>query len=115
VSKSKTSSGVRRVPIAKKTLPLWVSIRSERETPPQTSADSRYSAYSANLTRLCSTLGIDAHKPHDTRHTTATLLRLAGVDPLVTKRILGHSTADLTERVYTHIPDETLLTAIDKI
>lgn len=112
---AKTASGVRRVPIAQKTLPLWVSIRAERETPPQSSADSRYSAYSANLTRLCASLGIDAHKPHDTRHTTATLLRLAGVDPLVTKRILGHSTADLTERVYTHIPDETLLNAIDKI
>ncbi len=42
--------------------------------------------------------------PHATRHTFATRARKSGADPLVTKKILGHSPkADVTEKVYTHI------------
>ena len=39
-----------------------------------------------------------------------------GVDPLVTKKLLGHSpAADVTEKVYTHIDDEMLLFAVSQI
>lgn len=112
---AKTAAGVRRVPIAAKTASFWTAIRAERETQPELSAQRRYDLFSANLTGLCSALRIPDHRPHDTRHTTATLLRLAGVDPLITKMILGHSSRDLTERVYTHLPDAALLDAIDRL
>ena len=56
-----------------------------------------------------------SHLPHDCRHTTATLLDNAGVDRTIIKRILGHTSNDVTERVYTHKTPEQLLSAINKI
>lgn len=42
------------------------------------------------------------HVPHDTRHTTATLLTKYGADPGSIRRILGHAGKDITEQVYIH-------------
>lgn len=42
------------------------------------------------------------HKPHDCRHTTATLLNNAGANPTSIKKILGHSSYITTEKIYTH-------------
>lgn len=53
-------------------------------------------------------------KPHECRHTTATWLKNAGVDELTRKRILGHSTQDITDR-YTHTSIKQLIDAIDRI
>ena len=56
------------------------------------------------------------HTPHDTRHTCALFLANADTNPLVTKKILGHSSAmDLTEKVYTHLDVSILIDAINKI
>ena len=60
-----------------------------------------YDAYWTRLKEL-------DHTPHDTRHTFATYAHSSGMDPLSVKRILGHTTNDLTESVYTHT-DEALL------
>lgn len=58
----------------------------------------------------------EAYTPHVTRHTFATICRKQGVDPLVTKKLLGHSpTADVTEKVYTHIDEEMLMRAVSQI
>ena len=58
----------------------------------------------------------EAFTPHVTRHTFATICRKQGVDPLVTKKLLGHSpAADVTEKVYTHIDDEMLIFAVSQI
>lgn len=58
----------------------------------------------------------EAYTPHVTRHTFATICRKQGVDPLVTKKLLGHSpTADVTEKVYTHIDEEMLMLAVSQI
>lgn len=51
---------------------------------------------------------------HYTRHTCATIMREAGVDEDLRKLILGHKSADITDR-YTHHSDEMLLEAIDKL
>lgn len=54
--------------------------------------------------------------PHVTRHTFATICRKQGVDPLVTKKLLGHApTADVTEKTYTHIDFEMLYSAMQKV
>ena len=58
-------------------------------------------------------LGLDK-KPHECRHTCATKLKNAGIDELTRKRILGHSTQDITDR-YTHTSIQQLIDAIDLI
>jgi len=55
------------------------------------------------------------YTPHACRHTCATLLDNAGANKLSIKRILGHASADVTDKVYTHKDIEELKKAIDLI
>jgi len=55
------------------------------------------------------------HKPHDCRHTFATLMDNAGANKLSIKRIMGHASSDITDKVYTHKDIEELKKAIDLI
>lgn len=117
ITRSKTASGIRRVPIAAKTIPLWESyIKKLPKTEPLPSVvKNSGSNFRARLAALCSDLGIPKHLPHDTRHTCATLLYNEKVDSYIVKRILGHIESDITDKVYTHLSDALLLDAIDKI
>ena len=58
--------------------------------------------------------GMD-HKPHDGRHTCATLMESAGIPANRRKLILGHAIRDLTDGVYTHVSPEDLCEEIKKI
>lgn len=40
----------------------------------------------------------DEHRPHDARHTFASLMDSAGANKLCIKRIMGHSSPDITDR-----------------
>lgn len=51
---------------------------------------------------------------HEARHTTATLLLEAGVDPVVITQILGHSTI-LTSRGYMHASHQQALAALERV
>jgi integrase len=51
---------------------------------------------------------------HQARHTTATLLLEAGVDPAVITAILGHSSI-VTSRGYMHARTDLLLSALDQV
>lgn len=55
------------------------------------------------------------HKPHDARHTFATLMDNAGANKVAIKRIMGHASQDITDKVYTHKDITELLKAIDLI
>lgn len=55
------------------------------------------------------------HNPHDCRHTGASLLDSVGANKLCRKRIMGHSSQDLTDDVYTHKTIEELVATIDLI
>lgn len=55
------------------------------------------------------------HWPHDCRHTCATLLNNAGANETAVKRILGHASKDVTEKVYTHKDLKELRKAINLI
>jgi integrase len=112
---AKTKAGRRRVPIAAKTAGMWDELREARKNREGGIFKTEYAAFVVRMKKACHQAGIFAHLPHDTRHPTASLLRRAGVDPYITKLILGHATNDLTEKVYTHIPESTLIEAIDKI
>lgn len=51
---------------------------------------------------------------HYGRHTLATMMREADIAEDIRKLILGHKTADITDR-YTHVSDAMLVEAIDKL
>lgn len=59
-------------------------------------------------------LGMD-HTPHECRHTGISLLDSAGANKLCVKRIVGHSSKDITEDIYTHKTIEELIATIDLI
>lgn len=58
--------------------------------------------------------GLD-HKPHDGRHTCATLMESAGIPANRRKLILGHKISDITDGVYTHVSPQELCEEIKKI
>ena len=106
ITKSKTSSGIRIVPIHPKIMPF---ILNRLANPGDfLICDSSGSPY--NYTRYRSSVWNKAmklinglnHTPHDTRHTVATLLDNAGANETSKRKILGHAGGDITERVYTH-------------
>lgn len=55
------------------------------------------------------------HKPHDCRHTFATLMDNADANKLSIKKIMGHASQDVTDKVYTHKSISELLKAVDLI
>lgn len=57
----------------------------------------------------------DTHKPHDTRHTFATRMDRTDANKLCIKRIMGHASTDVTDKVYTHKDIEDLLETVNKL
>lgn len=70
--------------------------------------------FSKTFGELMQRLNCEAYTPHYMRHTFATLTRQAEIQEDLRKLILGHSSNDITDR-YTHITDEMLVEAIDKL
>ncbi len=62
----------------------------------------KYSSTKDSIIKELAALNI-FHTPHECRHTTASLLYRYGAKDLPIKRILGHTTGDLTKDVYTHL------------
>ena len=62
---------------------------------------------------LMERLGLE-YTPHYCRHTCATILREANIEEDIRKLILGHKSADITDR-YTHISDAMLVEAMDTV
>lgn len=50
--------------------------------------------------------------PHATRHTFASLLHKKGADKWDIQRLMGHSSLDVTNKVYTHVDIEQLQNAV---
>ena len=55
------------------------------------------------------------HLPHDGRHTCATLMYNADVPKKIKQLILGHSSQEITGKVYTHKTLAQLIEAINRI
>lgn len=53
--------------------------------------------------------------PHSGRHTFASLANEYKLDEFLVKKIMGHSTKDLTKDVYTHVEPQRLVNEIKKI
>ena len=105
ITKSKTASGIRTIPIHNKIFPF---VLARMQLPGKTLiADNAGCPYS--YARFCSlwdkvmaACNIRHHTTHDCRHTVATLLDNAGANEAAKKRILGHAGSGVTEAVYTH-------------
>ena len=117
VISSKTEAGVRVVPIAEKIVPLIEKL-ADTDSPYLIKGKRAQRISGTNIYKepywQIVTHGLD-HDPHDARHTCASLLAEAGVDERIVRAILGHSSNEVTERVYTHISLEKKLDAINRI
>lgn len=105
ITKSKTVSGIRTIPIHHRIAPLIAS--RMKSLGPNLVSDSEgksydYSRYCHLWRSVMHKIRADNHTTHDCRHTVATLLDNAGANETAKRRILGHSGGDVTERVYTH-------------
>ena len=120
VRKSKTESGIRRVPIADKVLPFFKNWYNDGESDYllHTETGNKFdyhNYYDSYFTPLMVNLNMD-HTPHCTRHTCISMLAEAQVDQTTIKKIVGHKGAmTMTEKVYTHLDVEVLINAINKI
>lgn len=119
---SKTTNGIRVVPIADKVLPFYKTFMQEEgkylisNTKGQIiNYENYYRRYWNPLMDNLSKEGMTKHRVHDTRHTTITLLTEAEVDERFIAKIVGHSQKSLAQKVYSHISNEVLLAEINKI
>ena len=119
----KTAAGKNRIiPLAKKILPLIERmynpdaeylVVSPRDNKPVLTYARLVSHFWKNSPALKSLP--TKHLPHDGRHTCATLMDNAEVPLKIRQLILGHSSQDITSRVYTHKTIQQLIDAIDLI
>lgn len=56
-----------------------------------------------------------SHKPHNTRHTFATLMNNAEANPTCIKKLIGHNSFTDTEKIYTHKDIEELRKVVELI
>lgn len=54
----------------------------------------------------------ESFTPYDCRHTFATLAKRSGVDPQTLRRMLGHASLQTTDKYYTHLDADDILTEI---
>jgi len=120
VIESKTDAGIRKVPISKKVLPYfeyWMN-KNECEYLLSTPEGEHFlyrNYYDSYWKPFIKEMNMK-HKPHDTRHTTISMLAAANANQTIIKRIVGHAGAmSLTERVYTHFEIKQLVDVIDMI
>lgn len=105
ITRSKTAAGIRVIPIHHRILPL---IEARMQSPGDNLiADDagrpyNYGRYCAIWRDVMHRIRADGHTTHDCRHTFATLLDNADANENAKRKILGHATGDVTDRVYTH-------------
>lgn len=105
ITKSKTVSGIRIIPIHPRILPLIIARMDSPGTTLLSDANGNpydYSRYCIIWRAVMQIINAAGHTTHDCRHTVATLLDNASANETAKRRILGHAGGDVTERVYTH-------------
>ena len=117
----KTAAGKNRViPIADKIYPFISELYDSANTflvSDKTGKNMNYGHFHNMLWKRNTILNLltAKHLPHDGRHTCATLLDNAEVPLKIRQLILGHSSSDITSRVYTHKTFQQLFDAINRI
>lgn len=116
IRESKTSSGIRIIPISSKIYKLLkenMRVNQEFFVTGDTTTQLSYSTFKPRFQKLLKKLGIQEHTIHDTRHTFATLLNNANANQSSIIRLIGHSNFSTTENVYTHKDTEELRKAVE--
>lgn len=119
ISDPKTKGSIREIPLTKKVLSYYrnlskivnpdffVATNCSKPAEPKYLRDE--------LNKITSVLGIKKIRLHDLRHTFATRCISVGIDPKTVSVLLGHSTIDITLKLYTHVDDDAKSEAIDKL
>lgn len=105
ITRSKTVSGIRTIPIHHRIIPLISKRMKFLGSNLITDSEGKpynYSRYCILWREVMYSINADGHTTHDCRHTVATLLDNSGANETAKRRILGHAGGDVTERVYTH-------------
>lgn len=74
----------------------------------------RSETYRDYFAQVAAALGVPNATPHWCRHTAASRMRMAGMDELAVKRVLGHADKDITDH-YTHVDVDYLRREILKV
>ncbi|MBQ8803435.1 MAG: site-specific integrase [Tyzzerella sp.] len=122
IVRAKNKSSLRTVPIHDKILPLVekhlnnsIALNCPTLLANQVGKPFTYSNYQQKRwTQIMEQLEMN-HLPHDTRHTFASLADTAGLKKICIKRIMGHESKDITDKVYTHKDISELLEQINLI
>ena len=113
----KTKAGRERViPICDKVLP-FIRKRFNPNTEYLIEENNKpvtYSHYAKYFADCMKSLNMK-HLPHDGRHTFASMANTKGINATSVKLIMGHSSGDITEKVYTHKAVEELLQAVNTL
>lgn len=104
---TKSDAGVRTIPVPQKTLDLLPKV--DGELFPLT-----YNAVRLFFRRITEKTGIEV-TAHTLRHTYATRLEEAGVSPKVKQYLLGHSTLEVTQNIYTDVQKSYIDTFSERI
>lgn len=118
VQASKTTSGIRIVPIADNVISFWKDFMEKSESEYAVcTVDGKKLSYDNFKKRywqpIMEQLNMK-HTIHETRHTCISQLTMKNVNPTIIKKIVGHkSIMSLTERVYTHIEIQELVNAVN--
>lgn len=89
-------------------------IEKYMKTPGEQLFSLNYNYYNNHFRRYMKSLGL-SHTSHECRKTFATMGKMNGMDEYILKRILGHAISDITEKIYTERPIESLKEEIEKI
>lgn len=115
----KTEAGINRViPIADCILPIlteFLSLARFKRSPILIHDGYVASRLERPLIQLCNQLCIEAHKPHDGRHTFITMCSANHIPDHIIKTIVGHAHSDVTNDVYVHRTKNQLLDAVNQL
>ena len=116
VVESKTSAGVRKVPISEKIIHLFkdnIDYSKEYFFFNKRGVQYNYVNFFQQFQTMLELLNLERHTIHDTRHTFATLLNNANANSTSIIKLIGHSDFSMTENVYTHKDIEELRKAVN--
>lgn len=116
----KTEAGKERViPIHPKIVPLlrqWYNRDGRALICDEQGNPIRLRRYRETMYRTAlETVGIQQLNPHCCRHTFASMMAEAEIDPVFIQQIIGHASYEVTAETYTHLAVKKLAEAIQKI
>lgn len=116
ITKSKTSSGIRKIPISEKIIKLFKkNIDDTKEYFFFNKKGNKYIYFNflTQFNKMLELLELEKHTIHDTRHTFATLLNNANANSTSIIKLIGHTDFKTTEEIYTHKDIEELRKAVN--